>query len=330
MKKRLLATLICLVMITAVLAGCGGGSMDASPPQAAALLATPAPPAVAQVVGGEPGLVPMGGAVVQPPLQIEAAGDVAVGAPPIITPSQAGGRMFVYTIDYRLQTTAFMPGVRTLLDIVAAHGGHTLRARMYGYDLRHTHIERRAYFRFRVPSENIPRFIEELERNFNILLWDLHAVEETRRYDNHLIAAEYARERFARLLEALEEAQTTSERLNIERQITAAQNDMRVYEAAIAAIEDNVLYSDITVFLQEVILPGEVEPEPDMTFSQQLVETLNAAGLGLLRILQGAALFFIAAIPVIVPMAAIAFAVWRIHRYFTKRKKNETDNNDEN
>ena len=42
---------------------------------------------------------------------------------PIVTPSEADDRRFVYTVSMRLQTTDFLPGVRTLLDTVAELGG---------------------------------------------------------------------------------------------------------------------------------------------------------------------------------------------------------------
>ena len=250
-----------------------------------------------------------------------------IGVPPIITPSQAGDRMFVYTIHYSLQTTTFMPGVRTLLDMVASHRGHTMRAVVNGHDLRWPEMERSANFVFRVPSENIPRFIEEMERHFNLLHWDLSAVEETRTYQENLSAVADARDREARLLEELENAATANLRRNLEADLRNAQNEIRRLEAALAAIESNVIYSDVTVWLHEVIL---AEEKPVPTFGQLMASTANDSWFALIGALQGIMLFLVAALPILLPLLAIAVFAWWRYRIIKKHEaEKEKDENAE-
>ena len=323
MKKRLFATFFGIAALIAVLAGCGGGgamSEDFEPWDASAPQAIQAPPmpvlpedSLSMAPAAEEGV-----RLAEPP----------IGAPPIITPELAAGRMFVYTVEYRLQTTEFMPGVRTLLNTVAAHGGHTLQMRIEGHNLRTPYTERLGYFHFRVPSENISNFIEELERHFNIWMLNLTGVERTRAYQDHGAAVDYARERYGRLLEALEEAETTAERLNIERQIASAQQDIRVGERTMAAIEDNVIYSDITAMLHEVIFPPAPEPAPVLTFVERMSETLEATGLALLSILQNIVLFLTAAFPVIFVLALVVLAARVGRRIYKRHWKNKKQGDD--
>jgi len=254
--------------------------------------------------------------------------DELIGAPPIITPSQAGGRMFVYTMEYNLQTVEFMSGVRTLLDMVAGHAGHTMRARIEGHDLRHPEAERHGYFEFRVPSENISNFIEELEKHFNLRRWDLVAVEETGTYQDNLFAIADARSRESRLLDELENVENERDRQAIERQLDGVQNNIRHREAAVAAIENNVIYSDVRVWLYEVIFPEEIIV-PDPTFGENLGQAVNDSGIALIGVLQGILLFLIAALPVILPLLVIGFAAWigvRIARkHMPKREESVRD-----
>ena len=353
MKKNLFKVLSCLLLTIVMLTACASEpesnaapGMAASAPMPATAAArsapeAPAAPAAADVmmwaaeaemgemliafdIDASTALYSAAGAMtVQNTVFAPSPPGETIGAPPILTPSQAGDRMFVYTMHYSLQTTEFMPGVRTLLNMVADHRGYTLRASITGHDLRHTNVERSASFVFRVPSESIPRFIEEMEVRFNLLHWDLSAVEETRTYQENISGIADARDREARLLEELENVTNAAIRRNLENDLRNAQNEIRQRESAIAAIESNVIYSNVTVWLAEVIFEEEEPEEPAPSFGEIVSSTINDSWLALIGALQGILIFVISAFPILLILLAIAIVAWRHYRVIKGHRKEE-------
>ena len=246
MKKRILVLLIAGMLL---LSACGSGEMAPAP----AAASTP-PPASAVAP-------PVQNRVATEAAEVESA-EIAFhdSAPtdyfviPMLTPSNAGDRRLVYTLNIQLQTTEFLPGMRLLYDTVAQAEGYLVTADVRGYDLRAPgQIERRASFRFRIPTEQLPEFILILENNYNI--WGLQqAMEErTAAYQTGGWVLGDLRAEEALLLEAIEEA-PEEEQAGLEERLARTRREIRELEAAQAIIMSDVIYSTVDIQLFEANL----------------------------------------------------------------------------
>jgi len=169
---------------------------------------------------------------------------------PTLTPSRAGDRRLVYNVTMRLQTTDFLPGMRTLLDTVGEMEGYLISAYVRGYDLRNPTVNRSADFRFRVPTERLAEFIVVVENNYNIWSLQQEMQEVTERYQRTAWGLNDLREEEQYLLELLEEAEGYERTAALDN-LAQVRSSIRELEAAQASIMDSVIYSTIDVQLFE-------------------------------------------------------------------------------
>ena len=193
---------------------------------------------------------------------------------PLLTPSDAGDRRLIYTVEMVLQTREFLAGHRILVDTVGEAGGYIVTADIRGSDMRSRRpTEQSAYLRFRIPTERLGEFILVVENNFNI--WHLLQVmqEETQWYEHIGWNLDDLREEERHLRELLEEAEEAEENEETEgidqaqaaERLNEIHRHVRELEAAQAAIMDDVIFSTVDVTLYEAFVPEvREEAEPRM------------------------------------------------------------------
>lgn len=240
----------------------------------------------------------------------------ALGSIPILLPSESG-RQLAYTVDFNLQTTEFMSGMRMLLDTVGQMGGYSEIVVVNGRCLRQPHIERDAYFVFRIPNEQISAFLIFIEDNYNWLRLDKRLMDFTFAYERNIDSLETLREQEQRLLEELDHDEDSDDLADIRAQI-------RDLEEANTVIEHDVDYSDVTVRLSEVIMleeEPEEEPEP---FGQRIGATFDTAVDNFLGAVQIIVLVAITLLPWGLVIALIVVPiVYNVKKH--KKKKGKDD-----
>ena len=273
MKKRFLIMILAVLAIY-VLAACSA-PYDAAAPEPAADMDLAVPVEEPAVFGEEPDMLSGSvarremsqvGGMSEPSSDFASEFEMAPEAAdseyflfPILTPAEAGGRRLVYTVSMYLQTTDFLPGMRTLLDAVAETGGYLVRADVRGYDLRNPRPERSADFRFRVPSEQLPAFIVVIENHYNIWSLQQEMEEATARYQQTTWGLDDLREQERLLVEALETAEG-DEHVAMLDSLREVRSSIRELEAAQTEIMDTVIYSTIDIQLLEAFLPPDGTP----------------------------------------------------------------------
>jgi len=263
MKKKILSTLLVL-LIAALLAACGSSDMaPASAPEAAA----PAADAPARAVAPAPALTESSDfafeaeADVNFSFRAEAAPDSDYFSLPILTPPDAGDRRLIYTVSMQLQTTEFLPGMRLLLDTVAEADGYLMSADVRGSDLRRARTEQSAVFRFRIPTEGLATLIFVVENNYNILSLQQGMQEETAQYQQTGWTLDDLREQESELLEILETAEGEAYTAANDR-LREVRRSIRELEASQAAIMSDVIYSTVDIQLFEVLVPEDIVSSP--------------------------------------------------------------------
>jgi len=282
MKKRIVIMLLAL-SAALLFAACGGSDMaPATAPAAAGGGATadsaPAPAEAADFAmeTAEAPARAQTGAAMQAPaseaswLAEEAESDYF--SLPILAPDEAGDRRLVYTVALRLQTSEFLPGMRTLLNTVGEMNGYLIYAEVWGDDLRRPQGARSGEFRLRIPTENLAEFIFVVENNYNIWALRQDMWDDTARYQQTAWGIDDLREEESRLQDALERA-TGDALIEILDRLDTVQRTIRSMEAERTTMMHNVIYSTIDVQLFEAFPPEDSGP-------RTVPERLIAAILG--------------------------------------------------
>ena len=242
-----------------------------------------------------------------------------VGPLPMILPSETG-RQLVYRTDIHIETTNFMPGVRQLLDKVAELNGYSERVIVNGHHLIWPYHERNAFFRFRIPTENLNDFLVFVENNYNLVLLDKEMIDMTTTYERKIANLEDLYEREQQILEELEDEDGDA----TQRDLDQVRSQIRNLEATTAELEHDVIYSNIRVYLGEVIFPEDEEEVEPMTFGERFRETVDSSLSSFVAVLQVLLIIFTAMLPWLTPLVVIGLILFFAFRRKKKKKKNGT------
>ena len=239
-----------------------------------------------------------------------------MGPLPILTPSLAGDRKLSYTVELRLQTTTFIPGIRLLLNTTGETGGYLESATVRGRDMRDHLVERNADFSMQIPTEQLNDFIVVVENNYNILYLQQTMEEHTIEYRQAGAGLDYLRELERQMLDGLDgEEIEAQERRTAEWELFEVREMIRDFMEQQAAIEHAAIYSTVTVILTEVILPEVVVEEEvveeiieviELTFSERLGNRISSSINILIDAAQGLLLVVIAIFPILLIIAFFA------------------------
>lgn len=256
---------------------------------------------------------------------------------PLLTPSNSRGKRIVYTVDVELQTTAFMVGIRTLLNTVSIMDGYVESANVRGRDLHQPVRERSADYTLRLYSENLPEFLVVIEDNYNLVSLRQTSEDVTARYGHGDSSLSDLRSRETRLLRDLENTQLeTDERLEIELQLAHVQTSIRNYERQQAEFDDGVLYSTINVKLYEVIFEEEPEEEeaeeeeeiPEPTFGERFSQAASRSMNSFIAFCQTVLIILVRLAPALltlIVLTLIALFIYRTVLKYRKKRNNAPD-----
>jgi len=251
----------------------------------------------------------------------------ALGSMPILLPAESG-RQLAYTVHFDIETLEFRSGMRLLFDTVASMDGYTERWRENGRSMRQPNLERNASFRFRIPNEQLPNFIEFIEVNYNIVFAEGDLIDFTFTYERNEANLETLREQEQRILDELE-SDSYEEPDVTEDDLADVRDRIRNLEESNTTIQRDVDYSDVTIRLSEIIMPEEeIEEEPE-TFGDRLQTTIDNSLDNLLVIAQVVLLISITMLPWLLFVAVIvAPIVYLIKRHKRKKRSNESHQNE--
>lgn|GEM_PF-2501320 len=240
---------------------------------------------------------------------------------PLLTPSASRGRRVVYTVDLYLQTTEFMPGIRTLINTVANMDGFVERALVEGRDMRFPWHERSAQYTVRIHSDRLSEFLVIVEDNFNLLLLRQESDDVTVTYEHSESTLDDLRAQEQRLFSTLEDPDlSASDRRSIERTLVDVQSSIRTHERRLSTFDDFVLYSTVNIRLFEVIFPEYLPEEviEERTFGERFADAVNRSGAAFVAFFQGLLIVIIRILPTLVVLVIIAAIVLLIRRKVKK------------
>ena len=322
MKSRnLRAVIICVLLMALILGACS--APDSAP--AAPAPATPAAPAAPAASAPPPPMDmfenDLEAEIWQEIIDMLAEEEEAFFGVPIITPSDESGRLMVYNVQMRLQTSDFMRGWRLILDTVGEMGGYFPHTIHLGDDMRRDPTQsREAFFRIRIPTENLAEFLLLIEQNYNIWRFEKTAEDEIMTYRRTDYALQGMREDETRLAQMLDGAEETEEILDLQSQLAALRNSIANMEISQDQLMDAVIYSTVIIELYEAFAPYVAEELPPLTFGEQMREALSGSLSFLSRLAQSLAIF---AVVVLLPMLVIAVIVLICIRLVNKMRRSK-------
>ncbi len=227
-------------------------------------------------------------------------------------------RKLIRTLRMEAETEA----LDTLLEALDAKttelGGYVEGREVYNGSAYSQHRYRSADITFRIPAENLRSFTEHIASVSNVVSSNETIDDITLQYvdtESRIAALEVERER---LMVLMEQAQSLSDLLEIERRLTEVRYELENYESQLRGYDNKVDYATVYVEITEV---KEFTPVKEETVWERIstgfVRNLKAAGNGIVDFL----VWLIVSLPFLVIYAAVGTAAVLVLRRCKFRRK---------
>jgi len=203
-------------------------------------------------------------------------------------------------------------------------GGYIERGNFNGRDMRTPWVERSAGYVFRLQTDRLAEFIVVMEDNFNLLSMRQQSDDVTLNHEFGGLTLSDLREQEAWLREELRnEELEASDRLALERTLADVLSSIRGLQSQMSALDDQVIYSTITVHLSEVIIPESIEEEEvvKLTFGERFNHAASRSFNGFVAFCQGLLIVLIRMLPTLIILGLVGIALLLIIRKARKYRK---------
>ena len=233
MKKRMLALLLTVMMVTALFTGCGASSGvydNAMMKQEAAVEA----PASGEMMGGVSNSV----------------------TDSVSTDQKLIKRVFMETETEDLE--ALLPAIAAKITEL---GGYVERQELYNGSIQSAYRSRSVYMTIRIPAARLGEFTSQVEGVSNVVNYTENTDDVTLKYvdtESRVKALQVEQER---LLELLAKAENMTDLLEIESRLTDVRYELESYASQLRALENKVSYATVELNVRQVRVYTEVEPQ---------------------------------------------------------------------
>lgn len=223
-------------------------------------------------------------------------------------------RKLIYTYNMTLETLEFDSLLEEIQKSVQAMGGYLEYSDIGGVSLNRKGT-RTASFTIRIPGSTSEAFRTQLGEMGNIRYSSSSAEDITLQYSDTKSRIETLRKEQDRLLAFMDEADTMSDIIEIERRLSEISYELESYEGRIRSYDNKVDYDTIHLQIEEVevITPTE-EPGFFETLGDTFLDSLE--GLGIL--IQGSIILLVGSLPYLVFFAIVIIVIRIIWKRFRK------------
>lgn len=291
--KRKLLTILTLLLACAVLAGCGsqamaGGAGDRT-------YNAEAPAAEAQE-------------------SYDAALTDESLEEGLMDPAASGDRKIVYTADLDLETRDFPAARQALLDALDKAGGYVENSSQGGSAERGNRWMR---LTMRVPADQYRTFLTDAAGAGNLVSQEESQEDITIPYVDVEARLESLETQRTRLEELLAQAQSLTDLLEIQNQLSQVEYQIASYQAQLRVMENQVSYCTVEVYLDEVDSLTILEP----TFGERIGEAFTNSWADFGDFCQDFAVGFVYWLPGLLVLAAILVVAVLIGRRARRRMR---------
>lgn len=310
MKKTSL--FLALLLLLSMLAGCGGSSNDMAMTEAAAM--------------EEPMAAPMEEAIAEEDF---AAGSLSADGVVAGEISVDLSAKIIYTASADIETTEFEKSIETVHALLETYQGFIESSSVTGSNLQDSYYGytslRSAWYTLRFPRENYAAVTGALNSIGNVTYLTNDATNITTQYtdtESRLAAYETEEER---LLEILAQAETVEDMISVESRLSEIRYEKEYLTSQLTNWDNQVSYSTISLNIQEVeiLTPTPVE---ELTYWQEVLQALKGTISFMYSAARGLLKFFIAALPLLLPIALVVVIIVVIHRRSKKKSAQKKEN----
>ena len=302
--RRVLAFVFALLLVSVLFAGCGASSekYDAAADAPAAAAPMESPSFESEV------------------LTDSAQSDMS---------SMPTDRKLIVTVNMEAETEDLDAMLVYINSKITALNGYMESQEIYNGSAYSTYRHRNASMTIRVPAENLNQFVDMVSENCNIISNYRTSEDVTLTYvsvESRITALEVEQER---LLTLLEQADNMEDLLTIEARLTDVRYELEQMESQMRVMENQINYSTIHLYVNEVVEYTETEKEPETVWeriSTGFAKSLKNVGKGFVNFFVG----IVVALPYLIPWVVVALIVvliaLRIKRRRAKRRAAQQEN----
>ena len=233
MRKRMLALLLTVMMVTALFTGCGASSE-----------------------AFDNGMMKEEAKVEAP-----AAGELTYGVSNSVTDSVSTDQKLIKRVYMDTETE----DLESLLPVIAAKivelGGYVERQELYNGSIQSAYRSRSVFMTVRIPANRLGEFTSQVEGVSNVVNYTENTDDVTLKYvdtESRVKALQVEQER---LLELLAKAENMSDLLEIESRLTDVRYELESYASQLRALDNKVSYATVELNVRQVRVYTEVEPQ---------------------------------------------------------------------
>lgn len=233
MKKRMLALLLTVLMVTALLTGCGGASNGTAAMDYA----------VMEEAQEAPGAV------------------MGSGASSLSSDQTATGQKLIKRVTISAETEDLEALLPQVLNKVAELGGYVESQELYNGSTYSSYRSRSVDMTVRIPADRLSAFTEQVEGLSNVVNYSETTDDVTLQYvdtEARVKALEVEQER---LLELLAKADNMTDLLEIEERLTDVRYELESYASQLRTLDNKVNYATVYLYIDQVKVYTEVEPQ---------------------------------------------------------------------
>lgn len=242
--NRFLALLLCTVLLTAALCGCGGSSsteqaMDTAYAETMAATEAATEAAMADGITSSSGL-----STVDDP-----------------------NAKLIRTVFMDAQTKQYDELVTALNAKITALGGYIENRDAYNGSEYHNYSNRYCNMVIRIPAEKLNEFVAHVNENFNVTNTSESVENITLQYADTASRVEALEVEQARLLELLEKAESLEDILKIEERLSDVRYELTSYASRLRVMDNQVTYATVHLNVNEV---EELTPTEEPTVWERI------------------------------------------------------------
>lgn len=229
-------------------------------------------------------------------------------------------RKLIITVNMEAETEDLDATLLHINSKIAALGGYMEAQEIYNGSAYSNYRHRNASMTIRIPAENLNQFVDMVTENCNIISNYRTAEDVTLQYvsiESRIEALEVEQER---LLELLEQAETMEDLLTIEARLTDVRYELEQVASQMRVMENQINYSTIHLYLNEVVEYTEPEEEPETVWeriSTGFVRSLKNVGEGIVNFF----VWLIVIVPYLIPVAVIGGVILFLVLHTNRKKK---------
>ena len=239
-------------------------------------------------------------------------------------------RKLIVTVNVEAETEDLDAMLVHINSKITALNGYMESQEIYNGSAYSSYRHRNASMTIRIPAENLNQFVDMVAENCNIISNYRTSEDVTLTYvsvESRITALEVEQER---LLALLEQADNMEDLLTIEERLTDVRYELEQMESQMRVMENQINYSTIHLYVNEVIEYTEQEEEPE-TFFQRVGRGFTKSVKGVWNGIVEFVIFLISALPYLVLFGGIAVVIILIIRKSRKKRqcKNKAKNPEE-